>query len=301
MKGVETMDKEIVDHASIVNKEMWCGGCSKKFRLNFLDLATAGFRYGLREPVCRECFGFCDVINWEMKLSKCERSIDIHAIGAARERYYSQFNLPGDGAVIVSRERTPLEIYIEVIGVHGESIEAYNRRFRVALDALKEQNQIDNFEAPSHWRLYRAWMEENAKLVKVVPHTAISSVVELLERFKNIPPQPKECYDNAARTAIFAEDDIMYVEGFAFHERPEPHVCRHAWNKKGDVHIDITYELACGFDISKISYLQVLSVPGRSKILFADNRITRGYETVMDAYYRTKILGRTGVRVRSMK
>lgn len=157
-----------------------------------------------------------------------------------------------------------------------------------AFAALREETKrISTATKAKHWHEYQSWLEQNAKPVKLESWVLIPPVIEVLNEFKRVPPKPKECFDNAARLALFA-NGVEYVEGFAFHQ-DRFSLVRHAWNRLGPLSFDVTYELACGFDLTKIQYLEVITLSESSDLLWDDDSPRQEFETRMDAYWRIRI------------
>ena len=76
-----------------------------------------------------------------------------------------------------------------------------------------------------------------------------------IQRIKKIVrPLPRLCYRNAHRMVELFPDKCQYVEGFTTKFNGEFPI-EHAWNKVGDVYVDVTYEMALKSEVTKDLYM----------------------------------------------
>lgn len=69
-----------------------------------------------------------------------------------------------------------------------------------------------------------------------------------------VKPQAKECYRNAHLLTALFPDRVQYTEGQVTIFNGGFGI-DHAWNKVGDVYVDITFEMALGEDPTKELYM----------------------------------------------
>lgn len=69
-----------------------------------------------------------------------------------------------------------------------------------------------------------------------------------------VKPQAKQCYRNAHLLTALFPDRVQYTEGQVTIFNGGFGI-EHAWNKVGDVYVDITFEMALGEDPTKELYM----------------------------------------------
>lgn len=85
-------------------------------------------------------------------------------------------------------------------------------------------------------------MVKDAKLIKITPLNEVFTEDEIKKIKQRVRPKKKECYSNAYHMCSETGfDNILYCEGFmSVYGIP----IEHAFNKVGDVYVDVTKELA---------------------------------------------------------
>lgn len=118
-------------------------------------------------------------------------------------------------------------------------------------EIIKEIEMI--LELPLHDRqkIYYQELLKAAKSVKVVRAADVLEDYELEYIQHVLKPQPKECYRNAHLLCEAFPDRFQYCEGKA----NVPTLIDHAFNKVGDVYIDITFEFALNENPSIYEYV----------------------------------------------
>lgn len=118
-------------------------------------------------------------------------------------------------------------------------------------EIIREIKQILEFELPERQRKYYEWLLSEAKPVKVVRAVDVLEDYELDYIRHVLKPQKKECYRNAHILCEAFQDRFLYCEGRV----NVPFPIDHAFNKVGDVYIDITFEFALGEDPGIYEYV----------------------------------------------
>lgn len=92
-----------------------------------------------------------------------------------------------------------------------------------------------------------------AKPVKVVSVKEVFTPEEIRLIQDIIKPQEKQCYKNAGLLVNMFPEKVRYVEGKVM--PPYLFPIEHAFNKVGDLYIDITFEIVLKDDVTKIDYV----------------------------------------------
>lgn len=125
---------------------------------------------------------------------------------------------------------------------------------------VAEQNaiitQLKKFASLSSYR-QKVFYEQQIKDLQKVHVVSVHDVFtqDEIRRIKKIVrPLPRMCYRNAHRMVELFPDKCQYVEGFTtIFNGGFP--IEHAWNKVGDVYVDVTYEMALKSDVTKELYM----------------------------------------------
>jgi hypothetical protein len=91
-------------------------------------------------------------------------------------------------------------------------------------------------------RFFKHSTEENPMFLKKVSISKIRFDEKICKEI-DINTIKKKCYTNSMRFMFGYDDDIKYIEGFAYtfdFEKQEPRIVLHGWNKIGDKFIDLT-------------------------------------------------------------
>jgi hypothetical protein len=103
----------------------------------------------------------------------------------------------------------------------------------------------------------RAFYEQELKDLHKVQVVSVHDVFtqDEIRRIKKIVrPLPRMCYRNAHLMVELFPDKCQYVEGFTtIFNGGFP--IEHAWNKVGNVYVDVTYEMALEQDVKKELYM----------------------------------------------
>lgn len=101
---------------------------------------------------------------------------------------------------------------------------------------------------------YYTELLRNIKPVKVVPLKDVFTEEEI-RRIKQIDIQQNECYRNSYLLTALFPGRVMYVEGKVL---PENLITiDHAFNRVGDVYVDITFELVLKLDVTRQQYASI--------------------------------------------
>lgn len=79
---------------------------------------------------------------------------------------------------------------------------------------------------------------------------------EILKIKNFVKPKEKECYKNAHLLSILFPEKVKYVEGKVAIFGGTLGI-EHAWNKVGDVYVDLTFEMALNKDVTKELYMSL--------------------------------------------
>lgn len=101
---------------------------------------------------------------------------------------------------------------------------------------------------------YYTELLRNIKPVKVVPLKDVFTEEEI-KRIKQINIRQNECYRNSHLLTSLFPGRVMYVEGKVLLENLIP--IDHAFNRVGDVYIDVTFELALKLDVTRQRYASI--------------------------------------------
>lgn len=101
---------------------------------------------------------------------------------------------------------------------------------------------------------YYTELLRNIKPVKVVPLKDVFTEKEI-RQIKLINIQQNECYRNSHLLTSLFPGRVMYVEGKVLPENLIP--IDHAFNRVGDVYIDVTFELALKLDVTRQRYASI--------------------------------------------
>lgn len=115
--------------------------------------------------------------------------------------------------------------------------------------------QIASLTAGEMHRKYYGYLAEHSKDINVVPLREAFTEEEIETIKKHVRIEKKECYKNASRLCGLFPDKVKYCEG---QMNCYGLGIDHAWNKVGDVYVDITSELALGDDEEKIRNTEYL-------------------------------------------
>lgn len=111
-------------------------------------------------------------------------------------------------------------------------------------------------------------MITDAKVVEIVPMSEVFTAQEIAVIKKVIKPKQKECYKNAYQLSMLFSDKVRYCEGRMTIANKIINI-EHAWNKVGNKYIDITMELALGYDMTQYKEEYVSLGDWDSKELFS--------------------------------
>ena len=118
-------------------------------------------------------------------------------------------------------------------------------------EIIKEIEMILKLPLHDRQKIYYQELLKAAKPVKVVRAADVLEDYELEYIQHVLKPKPKECYRNAHLLCEAFPDRFQYCEGKA--NVPIP--IDHAFNKVGDVYIDITFEFALNENPSIYEYV----------------------------------------------
>lgn len=118
-------------------------------------------------------------------------------------------------------------------------------------EIIKEIEMILKLPLNDRQKRYYQELLKSAKPVKIVLAADVLEDYELEYIQHVLKPQPKECYRNAHLLCEAFPDRFQYCEGKA--NVPIP--IDHAFNKVGDVYIDITFEFALHENPTEYEYV----------------------------------------------
>lgn len=101
---------------------------------------------------------------------------------------------------------------------------------------------------------YYADLLRNIKPVKIVPLGSVFTDEEI-SRIKQMNIRRNECYRNSHLLTALFPGRVMYVEGRVLPENLIP--IDHAFNRVGDVYVDVTFELALKLDVTRQQYASI--------------------------------------------
>lgn len=118
-------------------------------------------------------------------------------------------------------------------------------------EIIKEIEMILKLPLNDRQKRYYQELLKSAKPVKIVLAADVLEDYELEYIQHVLKPQPKECYRNAHLLCEAFPDRFQYCEGKANVLIP----IDHAFNKVGDVYIDITFEFALHENPTEYEYV----------------------------------------------
>ena len=101
---------------------------------------------------------------------------------------------------------------------------------------------------------YYADLLRNIKPVKIVPLGSVFTDEEI-SRIKRMNIRRNECYRNSHLLTALFPSRVMYVEGRVLPENLIP--IDHAFNRVGDVYVDVTFELVLKLDVARQRYASI--------------------------------------------
>ena len=105
-------------------------------------------------------------------------------------------------------------------------------------------------------KAFHEQMAKDVKPVQCVPLKDVFTADEIRLIKKIAKPKRNQCYRNAAVLTGLFPSKVKYVEGYAY--VPELIPIEHAFNKVGDKYIDVTFELALHYDVTKEEYATLI-------------------------------------------
>lgn len=144
-----------------------------------------------------------------------------------------------------------MDFHVERIGEMSVPLNEKDERYgKETLEFLKKFTMITD----GYQKKYYQRMLSDARVVKCSSVFDVLSEDDILKIKRNARPKMKECYRNAYLATQCGIPDMLYCEGYT--------TCmglpiEHAFNKIGDMYIDITAELVLDRDVSDDEYVVI--------------------------------------------
>ena len=103
----------------------------------------------------------------------------------------------------------------------------------------------------------KMFYEQQLRDVHKVQCVSIHDVFDATEIYRikrYVKPEPRMCYRNAHLLTALFPDRVQYIEGYVAIFNGGWGI-EHAWNKVGDVYVDVTFEMALNEDPTKELYM----------------------------------------------
>ncbi len=151
---------------------------------------------------------------------------------------------------------------------------------------IEELQMVAMLPMADHQKRYFNQMLADAKPVQCTPLAELFSKEELAEIRRVIRPRKHQCYNNALKCAESLPDKIKYVEGFGWNG-----LCKveHAFNRIGNVYVDITWDMVLGHDVTKEAYVSLIEDDAENVL-----RNVAEYDNITGDYYRRKYIESLG-------
>lgn len=121
---------------------------------------------------------------------------------------------------------------------------------------IRDLKELSNLRIGNE--LQQAYIEQvlkDAKPIKCVPLDEVFTPAEIRTIKKVLRPKKHQCYLNSALMTELFPDKCKYVEGYGWNGIFK---VEHAFNRVGNKYIDITWELALGYDVLKLPYVALI-------------------------------------------